>query len=143
MYSKIYLDTSPVIYYLQEKDDYYDKVELFLRENDSARYVSSVLTLSEFYTYVYRYKEESLSQSFKDFIKNTYMTITPVDETIADKAARIRGEFKGFKMVDALHLATAVIQGCDVFLTNDNQLCQFKEIPVLTMEDLPGNPSDE
>ena len=37
--------------------------------------------------------------------------------------------------MDALQLATAVQEDCDVFLTNDKQLCQFKEIKCITVED--------
>ena len=35
-----------------------------------------------------------------------------------------------------MHLATSQIYGCDVFLTNDIQLKQFKEIPVVLVEEL-------
>ncbi len=38
--------------------------------------------------------------------------------------------------MDALQLASAVKNGCGVFLTNDKQLRQFKELTVITMDDL-------
>ena len=41
---------------------------------------------------------------------------------------------KRYGLADALHLATAIEFGCDVFLTNDNQLANF---PDITVEDLP------
>ncbi len=37
-------------------------------------------------------------------------------------------------LADALHLAAAIESGCDVFLTNDNQLASFTDI---TIEVLP------
>ena len=41
---------------------------------------------------------------------------------------------KRYGLADALHLATAIESGCDVFLTNDNQLASF---PDITVEELP------
>ncbi len=39
-----------------------------------------------------------------------------------------------YGLADALHLATAIESGCDVFLTNHNQLATF---PDMTVEELP------
>src|SRR5688572_8072259 len=41
---------------------------------------------------------------------------------------------KRYGLADALHLAAAIETGCDVFLTNDNQLSHF---PDITVEVLP------
>jgi predicted nucleic acid-binding protein len=41
---------------------------------------------------------------------------------------------KRYGLADALHLAAAIESGCDVFLTNDNQLASF---PDITIEVLP------
>jgi uncharacterized protein len=41
---------------------------------------------------------------------------------------------KRYGLIDALHLAVAIESGCDVFLTNDNQLAGF---PDITVEVLP------
>ena len=46
----------------------------------------------------------------------------------------IRAEYKFFKSMDALQLATACINKCDLFLTNDKQLKQFKEIKCVTVD---------
>jgi predicted nucleic acid-binding protein len=39
-----------------------------------------------------------------------------------------------YGLADSLHLATAIESGCDVFLTNDNQLANFPDIAI---EELP------
>jgi len=44
------------------------------------------------------------------------------------------GQRKRYGLADALHLAAAIESGCDVFLTNDNQLGAF---PDITVEVLP------
>lgn len=62
--------------------------------------------------------------------------IKSIDKTIAEKAAQIRAEYKFFKTMDALQLATACLSECDLFLTNDKQLKQFKEINCITVVEL-------
>jgi predicted nucleic acid-binding protein len=36
----------------------------------------------------------------------------------------------GFKTPDAIHLAAAVVAGCEVFLTNDHRLDRFSDLTV-------------
>ena len=64
------------------------------------------------------------------------MEIAEVDQEIAKKAAQIRAQYKNFKAMDALQLATACVTGCDLILTNDKQLKQFTEIKCVTVDDL-------
>ena len=64
------------------------------------------------------------------------MEIVEINQEIAKKAAQIRAEYKGFTGMDALQLAAACLSGCDLFLTNDKQLKQFKEIKCLTVSTL-------
>ena len=73
---------------------------------------------------------------FDRLIKVFGIKVVIIDEKIAKKAAQIRAEYKGFKAMDALQLAAAVIMGCDFFLTNDKQLRQFKEIECMTVDEL-------
>jgi predicted nucleic acid-binding protein len=53
--------------------------------------------------------------------RHTYLTIPPAQP-------------KRHGLADALHLAAAIESGCDVFLTNDDQLANF---PDITVEELP------
>ena len=73
---------------------------------------------------------------FNRLIVTTDMQIVEINQEIAKKAAQIRAEYKGFKAMDALQLAAACLSECDLFLTNDRQLRQFKEMKCLTVEEL-------
>ena len=73
---------------------------------------------------------------FYSFIYGMDIQIKSIGEKIADKAAQIRAGYKFFKTMDALQLATACITGCELFLTNDKQLKQFREIRCITLDDL-------
>lgn len=53
----------------------------------------------------------------------------PMPPAVYERACRIRAAH-GFKLADALHLATAVESGCALFLTNDLRLSSFTDIVV-------------
>lgn len=73
---------------------------------------------------------------FNRLVETTDMEIVEINQEIAKKAAQIRAGYKGFKAMDALQLAVACLSACDLFLTNDKQLKQFKEIECVTVEEL-------
>jgi predicted nucleic acid-binding protein len=56
-----------------------------------------------------------------------------ITRAVFEKATEIRARYPSFKTLDALHLAAAVVGGCNVFLTNDQQLTRFAEIAVETI----------
>jgi len=52
-----------------------------------------------------------------------------VTAAVCDRAAAIRAAHN-LKPLDSLHLAAAIVHGCTRFLTNDNRLSRFPDIPV-------------
>lgn len=140
-FRKVFVDTAPFIYFI-EKDfnnpQYHEKVKSFFKygyDNDK-EFVSSVITLEEYFVFPYRNKAYALIDMFERLIATTDMEIVEINREIAKKAAKIRAEYKGFKAMDALQLATACLTGCDLFLTNDKQLKQFKEIKCIMVDEL-------
>ncbi len=73
---------------------------------------------------------------FFEFLTDCNVQIHPIDISIAKKAAQIRARYKDFKTMDCLQLATACLQQCDLFLTNDKQLRQFDELKCMVIDDL-------
>lgn len=62
----------------------------------------------------------------------------PVTEEIMLLAAEYRAKY-GFKMPDAIHLATAKNAGVQQFLTNDAALQRISEVPVVLLsKGIPG-----
>ncbi len=135
-FKKIFLNTSPVVYYLEHNELYYLNMKKFWREYEEWDYVTSAITVTEYLTYPYQQNNLQLINAFYAFVNGMNIEIKSIDRAIADKAAQIRAEYKGFKSMDALQLATACLSGCDLFLTNDKQLRQFKEIKCITVDDL-------
>ncbi len=133
---KVFIDTAPIIYYLQNSECYYLNMKAFWKEYEECDYVTSTITVTEYLTYPFREKNFTLVNSFYDFVNDMDILVKDIDGRIAEKAAQIRAEYKFFKTMDALQLAAACIMGCDLFLTNDKQLKQFKEMKCVTVDEL-------
>ncbi len=133
---KVFIDTAPIIYYLQNSELYYHNMKAFWKEYEECDYVTSTITVTEYLTYPYREKNFTLINSFYAFVNDMDILVKDIDRRIAEKAAQIRAEYKSFKTMDALQLATACIMGCDLFLTNDKQLRQFKDVKCVTVDEL-------
>ena len=136
-YKKIFLDTTPIIYFLDADINYAEKVERIfegLIENRSSM-VTSTVTCTEYLTYPYRTGNTEKIDVFFEFLTDCNVQIQPIDINIAKKAAQIRARYKDFKTMDCLQLATACLQQCDLFLTNDKQLRQFGELKCMVVDD--------
>lgn len=92
--------------------------------------------MEEYFVFPYKNKAYSFIDVFNRLVNTLEMEIIDINQEIAKKAAQIRAEYKGFKAMDALQLAAACLSACDLFLTNDKQLKQFKEIECITMEEI-------
>lgn len=140
-FKKAFIDTAPFIYFI-EKDDknpqYYEKVKTFFKNgyDNDIKFVSSVITMEEYFVFPYRNKTYSLIDMFHRMVAITDMEIVEINQEIAKKAAKIRAEYRGFKAMDSLQLAATCLTGCDLFLTNDKQLRQFQEIKCITVDEM-------
>lgn len=134
-YKKVFLDTSPIVYYLEKSGLYYPKMKKFWNDYKNCDYVTSAVTVTEYLTYPYRQNNIKLVNAFYAFADGMDIEIKSIDKMIAEKAAQIRAEYKFFKTMDALQLAVACLSGCDLFLSNDKQLKQFHEIPCVMIDE--------
>jgi predicted nucleic acid-binding protein len=92
--------------------------------------------MEEYFVFPYRKNMHSFIDIFNRLIDTINVEIIEINQQIAKKAAQIRAEYKGFNAMDALQLAVACSSGCDLFLTNDKQLRQFKEVKCITVDEL-------
>lgn len=137
-FRKVFLDTAPLIYYLENNPQYFSGMESFfdLCCEKEIEIVTSSITVEEYCVYPYRTGDRELIRKFYSFLNDMEIEIISVTRQIAEKAARIRAEYKDFKAMDALQLATASMTDCDMFLTNDRQLSQFRDIPCRLVDEL-------
>lgn len=134
--SKVFLDTTPLIYLLEDDVNFGKKTEKIFAQlaHQNKKLVSSVITCTEFFVQPCRENNLIRIQAFWEFVQECEMPLFSIDMEIALKAATIRAEYK-FKAMDSLQLATACVNGCELFLTNDKQLKQFTEIKCVTVEE--------
>ena len=136
VFHRIFLDTAPIIYYLERNEEFYPIVKQFICNENRASFFTSTVTVTEYLTIPYRKSDFESIQRFYEFIREMHITLCAIDRTAADLAAQIRGTYAGFKTMDALQLAVARISRCELFLTNDRQLLQFRELRCLTLSSL-------
>lgn len=136
-HKRVFLDTAPVIYYVQRNEIFCKPTEKILSDfNDAeAEFVSSTVMMSEACVYPFRLERFDWHENLEKLIKLLHVEILPVDEVIALRAAQIRAKHKSFQAMDSIQLAAAIVSDCDTFLTNDKRLKQFTEITCLTLTD--------
>ena len=136
-YKKVFLDTTPLIYFLDDDIHFGLKTRQIFEEilyNDRLL-LTSVLTCMEYLVHPYRTNNQAKIKACADFLNDCHIPVLSINLEIATRAAQIRAAYKDFKSLDALQLATACVYGCDAFLTKNKQLRQFREIHCLTIDD--------
>ena len=137
-FKRVFVDTAPIIYYLENSALYMDSVKNFFEKclEKNIQIVTSSITIEEYLVFPYSSGKMEFADNFKRFIEYMNIEVVDIDSNIAEQGAKIRGKYKNFKAMDALQIATAIVSGCDMFFTNDKQLRQEKELPCMIMDDL-------
>lgn len=137
-FKRVFVDTAPIIYYLENNPQYKDSIIKFFTKcmEENIQVVTSAITIEEYLVFPYSSGKMEFADNFKRFIKYMNIEVVDINSEIAEQGAKIRGQYKSFKAMDALQIATAIVSGCDMLFTNDKQLRQEKELPCMTMDDL-------
>ncbi len=133
----IFLDTAPVIYFVEQNPEFSSKVqEVFERLDDGKlTAVVSPITLAECLVLPYKQKKPEIAQIFTELLTNSESVVFyPIDEVVADKAADLRARYN-LTLTDAFQLAIAIQAECDAFLTNDADLKRVKEISIIVLSE--------
>ncbi len=134
---RMFLDTAPVIYFVEKNPSFAPKVQDVFQRLDDNRLnaVVSPITLAECLVAPYRLGQPNVAQAFLDLLtESENVLLYPIDEIIADKAAAFRAHYN-LTLTDAFQLAVAIQSGCDAFLTNDGDLRRVTEIPVIVVSE--------
>lgn len=134
---RLFLDTAPVIYYVEEHPQYIALVDKVFDRVDKGliKAVTSAVTLAECLVIPYRALNVSLQQAFLDTLtRNRYTSFVVIDQQAGERAAQLRARYN-LGLADALQFAVALNSNCDTFLTNDNDLKRVKELKVVTLQE--------
>jgi predicted nucleic acid-binding protein len=133
------LDTGPLIYYIEESPSFLPKVAPFFEaaERGEFRIVTSFITLIEVLVHPVREGRGDLAQQYRDVLLQTpNLMAVPVDEDIAEGAAKLRAQFK-LLTPDAIQMATALRSGASWFFTSDSNLPEIPGLSPLVLKRLP------
>jgi predicted nucleic acid-binding protein len=133
--TRLFLDTSPVIYYV-EGGQYFEIVKpIFERigRNEIAA-VSSPITLAECLVAPVRQSLHEVADDFVTLLTPPNTACASIDR-LAANAASLCAKYR-LRLPDGFQFAAALDNGCDAFLTNDKKLLRVTELPVLIVGDL-------
>jgi predicted nucleic acid-binding protein len=131
------LDTSIFIYHLEDIRPYSDLTDVLLNNISKGKNsgVISMIALIELLVKPHREGRTDIVDSVEDFVTGLPNSkILPVDMEISKLSAEIRGKYN-LLVPDSIHIATSIIEGCDLFVTNDIALKKIGEIKVLSLDD--------
>lgn len=135
---KVFVDTAPLIYLIEGTTARADKVAVLLEQSTrlNVMWVTSLMTYMELLVLPTKKGLDRLARKYRDFLTNSeQIKMHPLDLAVADAAVALRARH-GLKVPDAVQLATAVVCGADIVLTNDRAWRGMVDVDVVCVDDL-------
>lgn len=128
----VYLDANVLIYAIEGVAPWTSLLSQLFRliETEDLRAVSSEITLAEVLAKPLAMSATDLAARYEMALgPDSQIEVVPVGRNILKSAAMLRGA-NGLKLVDAIHLATALDRNCSALLTNDQRLGEAAPAPL-------------
>ena len=108
-FKRVFVDTAPFIYYLENNAQYKESIKRFFTDclENKVQIVTSVITVEEYLVFPYSSGKMEFADNFKRFFDYMGVEVVDINSMIAERGAKIRGQYKAFKAMDALQIATA------------------------------------
>ena len=131
----VYIDANIFIYFLDGEEPFLSKVIPFLEavmDGDIIGFTGDAV-IAEVMVHPYKFGNLSTIERFKAFFaQKDFLTILSHEAKAFDLAAQLSGT-KGMKLVDSLHMATAIQEGCSYMLTHDNGMKSVDGIRIIQL----------
>jgi predicted nucleic acid-binding protein len=130
------LDTPTFIYFIEEHPKYLSIVRPVFAAiaNGTLTGVTSALTLLETLVQPYRVRNTPLAEQYQAFLTGSHgLRFIEITSAVLRAATQLRAAHN-VKTPDAIHLATALVANCSVYLTNDRVLPQIPGIRILQIK---------
>ena len=130
------LDTPPLIYFIEEHPEYLPVVRpVFAAMTEGALTgVASALMLMETLVRPYRVGNAPLAAQYEAFLTGSRgFRLEEITINVLRAATQLRAAHN-IKTPDAIHLATALMATCPVYLTNDRKLPSIPGIRILQVK---------
>lgn len=126
---KIFIDTAPLIYYIEEHKDYISYLNLLFENPQINRNTisTSVITLLEVLVLPYKNNDSTLANKYKEILENSNdIQLYSITAEISKYAAVLRAKYN-LRTPDSIQFATAIITQAEIFITNDISLKKFQK----------------
>ena len=137
------LDTVAWIYEVEAHPVFGPVVNSFFQErlatgkNDAG---SSLLALGELLVQPLAKGDKDLADRYRSyFVPSEDWQVWEVTRDVIERAAELRALYR-LKMIDALHVSSALVNNAQLFVSNDEGLRRVKEIQVLILSDFVPTP---
>jgi predicted nucleic acid-binding protein len=142
--SRVGIDTNVLIYTIEQLPPYSAAlVPLWeAAERGDVRLYVSALALPEVLVKPLQIGDTQLEQTYRNLLLGSEaLRCVDIDIAVLECAASLRASSGTLKLPDAIHIATALLQQCTHFLTNDRRLRQVTGLDVLILDDLVREPA--
>jgi len=133
----IYLDTQVIIYTVEANPNYYSLLlPLWLKfQAGEIELMTSELTLLETLVFPLKNANTILFRDYEQLLLSSDIQLVPITQSVLRTAANLRAN-TNLKTPDAIHAATAITEGCTLFLTNDNGFRNVPNLSVVILSDV-------
>jgi predicted nucleic acid-binding protein len=131
----LYLDANVFIYALEGHAEHAATVAALLESLDAGRLlaVTSELTLAELLVMPFRSGRVELQTAYLETIHDrSGLRVIPVSRAVLVESARLRA-IESMRLPDGIHFATAKLEGCEQFVSNDLRLRSSSGLEVLRL----------
>lgn len=136
---KVGIDTVIFIYLLEGHSEFGScSRELFrLIEHGTIKGIACDLVLAELMVKPLRQNRWEIAEQYTtELLQFSNLNFCTVTREVVFAAAKLRGIYN-IQLVDAIHLATSQLNGCDAFITNDHALqISEPELEIVMLKDL-------
>jgi predicted nucleic acid-binding protein len=135
--ARVYFDSSTVIYAMEKVSPYWEILRPVWEASrrQVIQTVSSELLIVEVLPVPLRQEDPILLRDYESAVFSRDFQLVRVSAEVLHRAADLRARY-GLKTPDAIHVATAIGDRCDVLITNDVGFRRVQEIPVIVLKDL-------
>jgi len=134
---KIFIDTAPFIYLIEESPKYAQItrnyiIDIYVAENEL---VTIVITYAEYCIKPEKEDARHLISAFEELIDTMDIALLPIQIEHAKASYQLRAKYEFLKGMDALQVGVALSEGCSKMLTNDHKLKNIEELQVELLDE--------
>jgi len=138
---RVYFDSAPIIYALENNPRYAEIALQFTDASEKRDFFgfTGTMALVELLVKPLQEQNAALVANIKQlFASGDVFTCLEHPHDTLMLSAQLRASYR-LKMADAIHMATAIHNRCNFFLTNDSKLSSISTLEVILLDDLIGH----